>query len=193
LFLATRTVNKLVWCNDTQFNFAIGNFAEKQNYLYGTIPDEVSYLDRLEELSLEEQMIMGTLPTSIRRLQGLRVLNLAGNLISGTFPKSYYALSNLEILDLESNNLSGTIGRRIGRMSSLKYLQLQDNSFHGKLPRSLTVIPLVEASFHFNTFSGEMPLCVGFEKQTIKLVSSDCGDYEDAPVTCNSGCLCECY
>ena len=51
----------------------------------------------------------------------------------------------------------------------------------------------VEARFHFNTFSGEMPLCVGFEKQTIKLLSSDCGDFEDEPGTCSSGCLFERY
>jgi len=166
---------------------------EKQNYLYGTIPMEIGYLDRLEVLSMEDQMIMGALPSNLRRIQGLRVLNLAGNLISGTVPRGYYSLSNLEFLNLESNNLSGTISNRIGRLRSLLYLQLEDNDFSGSLPQSLTVIPLVEAGFHFNKFSGEMPLCVGSKKQTITVVSSDCGDYDDALVTCGSGCGCKCY
>jgi len=166
---------------------------EEENNMAGTLPMEIGFLKKLETIFFEGQKIGGTIPASFGQLRNLKEINLASNQLFGSIPDQLYSLSSLKVLDLDNNNLSGTLGSKIGKMTSLKELQLQSNHFYGTFPAALTTIPLVEAEFQFNNFSGELPLCVNRRSKTIKSVSSDCGAFSGASVYCGEKCDCNCY
>lgn len=132
------------------------------NELSGTIPSEIFYLNRLEEIILDfnkfatEKVpasinelqnlkvfscskcgLIGTLPTELGDLKQLSSLRLDGNSISGSLPPFLESLTYLSALDLSSQSASpGLRGPLLSFQNSknLRKLYLNNNSLSGTIP-----------------------------------------------------------
>ena len=71
-----------------------------------SIPEWITQLTQLTDLSLMYNQIAGPLPEWIGTMTSLKSLNLYGNKITGDIPTSFYNLTNLTYLSLEGNRMT---------------------------------------------------------------------------------------
>ena len=132
------------------------------NNLQGTIPNEITTLSELIELSLSQNSLTGSIPTDIGDLSELKILALIACQLSGEIPSSLYELTNLEVLLVPLNNLSGSISNEIGNLLKLERLLLWRNQFDGEIPARIgELLNLRDLFLSFNQFSGEIPNSLG--------------------------------
>jgi len=79
------------------------------NNLTGPMPPAIGDLERLEELTLEQNVMYGTIVPELGNLTHLKTLNLDHTWSSGSIPPALGNLGNLETLKLGGNQLTGTI------------------------------------------------------------------------------------
>ncbi|XP_004310280.1 PREDICTED: tyrosine-sulfated glycopeptide receptor 1-like [Fragaria vesca subsp. vesca] len=79
------------------------------NNFYGSIPTEISELDRLQSLELNNNNFTGDIPAQTSNLKELNVLQLSKNHLSGKIPSSLTSLNFLSNLNVSYNNLEGQI------------------------------------------------------------------------------------
>jgi hypothetical protein len=115
----------------------------ERNRVGGTLPYEMSELQSLQLLSLEEGLLAGTIPSQLGDIQTLEEIDLNFNIIGGSIPETFFTLSNLKQLDLNDNELTGTISTRIGDLSMLTFFQIERNLFTGTIPRELGQLQLL--------------------------------------------------
>ncbi|KAK4607858.1 hypothetical protein RGQ29_001607 [Quercus rubra] len=108
------------------------------NMLQGSIPNSISRLVNLTQLSLSSNNLQGSIPSSISRLVNLFHLDLSSNNLQGSIPSSVSRLVNLFRLDLSSNNLQGSIPSSISRLVNLFRLDLSSNNLQGSIPSSMS-------------------------------------------------------
>ena len=101
------------------------------------IPDPLSRLTNLGQLSLHSQQFNGPIPPWMGNFSNLRELYLGFNDLSGPIPPDLGNPSNLERLDLGANQLSGSIPDSLGGLSKLRGLVLSSNQLTGSVPGSL--------------------------------------------------------
>ncbi|KAK2976307.1 hypothetical protein RJ640_002735 [Escallonia rubra] len=85
-----------------------------ENYITGSIQQEIGNFARLEYLALHENMLGGSIPQSIGKLSNLQVQYLYSDNISGEIPSSISNLSRLSILALAENMLEGSTPIELG-------------------------------------------------------------------------------
>ena len=91
-----------------------------------------------EHVELSKNFIAGTLPPEISELNRLYSLNLFGNSFEGTLPSEYGGLTQLSLLNLGDTFLSGTIPTEYGDLTLLTELNLRDNAIRkGSIPSEL--------------------------------------------------------
>jgi hypothetical protein len=101
----------------------------------GTLPDAVSNLSFLTQLSLTKNALTGTIPaTGVAKLTALTGLYLANTEMTGTLPGSVGGLSNLVFLILNNNKFSGPVPPSLASLSQLRMISLWGNQFDGALP-----------------------------------------------------------
>lgn len=144
-----------VECNDE--NRVIGLWLNYNN-LEGTLPNEISALDQLENLSLYINNIQGNIPNSIAQLTNLKSINLRSNQLSGSIPIILSYMENLEELILSDNQLTGGIPPQLGLLENLKILNLSINSLEGSIPESLgNMINIEQFRLYQNNLTGSIP------------------------------------
>nr|XP_027091841.1 probable LRR receptor-like serine/threonine-protein kinase At2g16250 [Coffea arabica] len=152
--------------------------------IYGSIPDSLGSLFRLNSLHLSENTITGTIPAALGKLNSL----LHDNSFSSSVPAQLGNLSALVELDLGYNFLSGPLPEDLGRISSLQkllignnelegalparilldqkfveFVVLRNNKFDGKFPDVLRSVPhLLFLDISENNFTGELPNLTAF-------------------------------
>ncbi|KAL8241392.1 hypothetical protein R6Q59_014747 [Mikania micrantha] len=104
-----------------------------KNNLFGSLPTEVGYLDKLTILDLSENNLSGAIPISLGDCGSLLGLSLKGNLFQGVIPQSLSSLKALMALDISYNKLSGQIPKFLEHVK-LEYLDLSYNEFEGEIP-----------------------------------------------------------
>lgn len=93
---------------------------------------------RVEELHLPGNNLRGSLPAEISALEKLKRLVLFGNGLAGYIPPEIGQLGNLVELNLSSNQFTGNLPAEIGRLDDLTLLFVDDNiGLYGPLPRSM--------------------------------------------------------
>jgi len=143
-----------VSCNGTALSIRL-----ESNNLSGTVPDALSALTQIQQLSLGFNQLRGTLPTSWSNLTRLQSLFLFKNELSGTLPSSWWMMKEMQELGLDSNQLSGTLPSSWSMMTQLQLFTLQfNNLLHGTLPTSWgSLTQLVGLSLEGNRLSGTLP------------------------------------
>ncbi|KAK7857929.1 lrr receptor-like serine/threonine-protein kinase efr [Quercus suber] len=134
------------------------DLSENKN-ITGRIPEELSYLKKLEVLKLAKNHLYGAIPSAIGNLSSLINLNLGTNTLSGAIPSDLGHLQNLKELDLNINNFSGTVPPSIYNISSLVSLALASNNLWGEIPGDVGIkLPnLLVFNFCINKFTGKIP------------------------------------
>ncbi|XP_042000943.1 LRR receptor-like serine/threonine-protein kinase RGI1 [Salvia splendens] len=135
-----------------------------QNYMNGSIPDDVKNLFKLTSLDLSMNLLGGELPTGLFQMS-LNHLLLGHNAISGQLPEqmNLYRLQEqmnlyrLQELNLTHNNLYGKFPKSITEPKRLRTLDLSENQLSGGIEnvvhlRSMSVLRLCS-----NNFSGKVP------------------------------------
>ncbi|KAK2637210.1 hypothetical protein Ddye_032002 [Dipteronia dyeriana] len=140
------------------------------NNFYGIIPNEVSFLFKLETLILANSSFSGEIPTAIGNLLKLETLHLANNHLTGQFPASIGNLSALLLLDVHYNSLSGTIPYSVGELRSLEELGLSGNSIYGMVPPPIfNIYSLTILSLALNRLDGSLPHNICYDLPKLKL------------------------
>lgn len=137
---------------------AIREISMERNKLSGTLPDSWSALVNLQYLSLVLNQLSGTLPMSWSFLVNLQDLFLGGNQLTGTLPESWSALVNLQRLNLYSNRLTGTVPASWSSLIQLRMLVLGNNKISGLFDfSSLTNLKDVNVSYNLLDFGDIEP------------------------------------
>ncbi|KAK1426461.1 hypothetical protein QVD17_15133 [Tagetes erecta] len=124
------------------------------NHIGGTIPSELPLT--LKTFFLSGNQLTGSIPESLSMLVQLTDLSLNNNHLSGVIPDSFQQLTSLTNLDLSANNLSGSLPPSMANLSSISALHLQDNYLTGVLD-VLQDLPLIDLDVENNLFSGPIP------------------------------------
>jgi Leucine-rich repeat (LRR) protein len=95
-----------------------------QRNILGTLPVELSYLERLETLVLSNNDIFGEIPSALAELKLLKILDLSNNTINGALPDSLFQQTNLQKVVLSNNSIHGSIPSSLANLSSLSKLFL---------------------------------------------------------------------
>lgn len=94
-------------------------FLAHNDFAKGPLPEFVTRLNTLRDLSLKRTQLTGTIPTWIGSLQSLLLLDLDQNELVGTLPTELGLLTYLGLLLLNRNQLTGTIPTQISNMGNL--------------------------------------------------------------------------
>ncbi|CAM8949310.1 unnamed protein product [Rhodiola kirilowii] len=128
------------------------------NFLKGGLPDQISFLPRLQALDMTSNSLTGNVPASFSNCSRLEAIWLSSNDLSGTLPDQIGLMPNLKILVLDRNNLTGEVPGSIGNLSSLTELFLNHNNFQGTIPTSLGQLKnLTVLQLGANQFVGTIP------------------------------------
>jgi len=159
-------------CNEEGFVMRI---EMEQNGVGGTLAHELSRLQNLRNLVLEEGILTGTVPTELGEIRTLEQIDLNYNLLQGPIPEEIYALSNLRQLDLNDNELTGTISTSISELAKMSFYQIENNFFSGTIPTQMGLLLALEvATMDGNMFSGTMP-CSDMESlAALEVLTTDC-------------------
>ena len=102
----------------------------------GSIPTEIVYLSKLDDLFLGTNNLSGPLPTWIPQLKHLKNFSVPTNKFTGTIPPVYFHMEHLDVLNLASNSLSGSIPTEVGLFGG-KDLTLIFNQFASSIPEEV--------------------------------------------------------
>jgi hypothetical protein len=117
--------------------YPITNINLTANNLAGFMPIEMFELTELTGLSMDHNKnINGQIPEEISKLEKLTYINLDDNYLQGSIPDVVYGMTALRAIDLNANRLTGTISSDIGNLENLMVLQLEDNLFQGTIPET---------------------------------------------------------
>ncbi|KAI3680649.1 hypothetical protein L6452_35422 [Arctium lappa] len=124
------------------------------NHIGGRIPSNLPLTIKI--LTLSGNQLTGSIPDSISILGQMTDLSLNNNRLTGLIPDSFQLLTPLVNLDLSANNLSGPLPPSMANLASLTTLHLQDNHLTGLLD-VLQDLPLIALDVENNLFSGPIP------------------------------------
>jgi Leucine-rich repeat (LRR) protein len=123
------------------------------NQLNGTIPQNISQLTQLQNLTISSSDIHGAIPPEICDLINLKTLYFNGTKLSGSIPNNIGQLVNLENLTIaNTTGLSGSMPNSIGQLSKLKNLSLKNDST-GEISQEIFKLRNLE-SINLTGFSG---------------------------------------
>ncbi|KAL8467989.1 hypothetical protein ACS0TY_031295 [Phlomoides rotata] len=134
----------------TSFPITLRSFFFSDNLFTGQIPDTLSTLGQLTDLSLSNNQLTGQIPDAFDPLKDLTNMDLSGNKLTGGLPPSMGKLSSLSSLHLQNNKLTGVLD--ILQDPPLTDLNVENNLFSGPIPDKLLTIPnFRRAGNPFNT------------------------------------------
>ncbi|KAJ0455698.1 putative non-specific serine/threonine protein kinase [Helianthus annuus] len=137
----------------------VGNLTQmKWLYLERSVPNEIGYLDDLEELDLTDNRFTGSFQFNISTLKKLHLTN---NSFSGALPIDLgFRLPNLQGLFLSYNKFQGTLPSSIINASKLSQISIVSNSFTGSIPTTIGKLEHLETFVcggnHFTTDGSEL-------------------------------------
>ncbi|KAL8152174.1 hypothetical protein V2J09_009934 [Rumex salicifolius] len=124
------------------------------NHIGGTIPSNLP--PTIKSFILAGNQFSGSLPDGLSMLSQLTDLSFSNNSLTGEIPDSFQQLTGLISLDLSENNLTGPLPPSMANLSSLTTFHLQDNKLTGTL-NVLQDLPLIDLNIENNLFSGPIP------------------------------------
>ncbi|CAI7831262.1 unnamed protein product [Closterium sp. NIES-53] len=114
-----------------------------QNSFHGTIPSDISKLERLVSVDLGQNNFYGEIPPALLSL-AISNLNLEHNHLSGSLPPVLRS-NELSTLNLQGNELSGSLPNFARWKAPIATMMLGDNNFTGSIPESISTLTDVTA------------------------------------------------
>lgn len=128
----------------------------EENGLDGPLPEEISTLYTVEDLTFYDNALSSSIPEGIGNLTVLKLLDLESNSLTGSFfTDSILSLPEIVALRASFNELNGTIPTGIDALSDLKQLWVAGNQFNGPLPTqfgSLSSLGTIICGFSYTVF-----------------------------------------
>ncbi|XP_044494351.1 receptor-like protein 34 [Mangifera indica] len=112
--------------------------------LVGSIPTSLGNLTQLSLLSLRYNKFSGQIPSFLSNFVQLRFLDLSENYFIGQLPNFFVNITHLHILELSSNQLSGPIPSHGNDLQNVTDVFLNNNHLNGTIPSWLFTLPLLE-------------------------------------------------
>jgi len=137
------------------------------NFLFGSIPNEISLLSSLSNLDLSENSIFGSITPSIGSLKSLDSLFLHNNTLVGGIPEDIYGIESLRRFHIDRNHLSGTISSSVGDLVAIEDMRIWKNHFEGVIPVEIALLTNIKKLYaHSNIFTGgvDPSICQNFRK-----------------------------
>lgn len=98
------------------------------NILTGTLENNIAWLQKLEKLSLANNVqIGGAIPTDLGQMPNLKVLDLTNCRFEGTIPPELAGATLLEEVYLNRNYLQGAVPTEFSALENLQVLRLDSN------------------------------------------------------------------
>ncbi|KAL9179949.1 hypothetical protein ACHAXT_007919 [Thalassiosira profunda] len=185
------------WGSDTpNLNLCIDQLDFENDGLSGSLVEEVSVLDTLRFLILEQGTISGPIPASYGDLERLLILDMDFNDLSGSIPDEIYGLRSLQQLDLNDNEITGSISPSIGDLEFLTFFQIDHNLLSGTIPTEMGELDNLRIAFlSVNDLTGTMPeeVCALRNNTSppgvLGVLVTDCaGDPPEVECPCCSSC-----
>lgn len=154
------------------------------NGFTGPIPDSMINMKTLTYLFLAyNDLEPGPIPEWLTSLPSLVDISLQFTSRIGGIPTNLDQLSSLILLDLAKNQLDGPIPANIGTLSELRFLFLHDNLLDGDVPSEIAGAPLLDTLLvHKNQLSGSLgALC---DAASVQTVYADCDTGGSVTCTC---------
>ncbi|XP_074282114.1 receptor-like protein EIX2 [Silene latifolia] len=133
-------------------------------------------------IDLSNNYLAGSIPEELTNISALFALNLSYNHLTGHIPENIGNLMTVESLDLSNNHLSGTIPDSLSSISWLSKLNLSNNNLHGPIPSGSQLQTLDDPSIYANN-SGlcGFPLnnCTEFDSPSRHAAGKDNVEKED--------------
>mmetsp|Transcript_37952 Transcript_37952/g.70151 ORF Transcript_37952/g.70151 Transcript_37952/m.70151 type:complete len:485 (+) Transcript_37952:123-1577(+) len=139
-------------------NLCIDQLDFEDDGLGGELVSELSVLNTLRFLILEQGTISGPIPTEFGDLNRLLILDMDFNQITGVIPDEIYGLNSLQQLDLNDNEITGSISSNIGDLQFLTFFQVDHNQLSDTIPSEMGDLSNLRIAFlSDNDLTGEMP------------------------------------
>jgi len=132
------------------------------NHFEGSIPSELTELERLTYLDLSQNNLVGCVPSF--RSYVITSIHLSNNKLSCLSKNMFRNMSSLVTLDLSNNEIINGFLDLIHdlRYTELDILLLKGNHFTGNIPNELCHLTnLCILDLSYNSFVGELPGCLG--------------------------------
>jgi len=155
-----------------------------ENNMRGSIPQELRYLEYLEELDFDRNSLIGHFPSWVGNMMYLEKLDLDRNVLSGPIPEDLYESTTLQYIDIDRNIISGTISSNIGTMSQLIFFQADFNQLTGTIPTETANIPELQ---YFSIFGNGFDTSIGIPLEICGLniqIYANCEMCKDAGDCC---------
>ncbi len=172
----TGTISSVISSNMTRLRRLCISFSG----IYGEIPwDLILQLHNLEKIQLccmNEKKLYGTIPQDIDRLPKLQVFSVSWNNIKGNLPFGVRNLTKLWFFDIEYSKLNSGKLWYFSNMSQLTNLYLANCGLRGTIPNDFgkTHSNMFELRLHGNKLNGEITNCFdGFQKITRLILGSN--------------------
>jgi len=157
------------------------------NELEGTVPTILGTLSNLEYLFVSQNaFVPGPIPEFLTKLFKLEELSMKSTYRTGVIPPFLGDLSNMVLLDLDNNQLSGAIPTELGQLSKLQFLLLNRNLLTSAIPDEVNDLRYIRVLYlDGNDVSGNLTsFCdrgLGYIKP---VMAADCGG-ESPTVVCD--------
>ncbi|KAK4387942.1 putative LRR receptor-like serine/threonine-protein kinase [Sesamum angolense] len=117
------------------------------NKLSGGLPPEISKMQNLGMLYLDDNGFHGQLPPQIGSLP-LSALDVSKNVFSGEIPEEIGTLRRLQLLDLSYNNFSGEFPGSLSSLTELSKFNISYNPYiSGRIPHTGQLATFLQSSF----------------------------------------------
>ncbi|KAI3459773.1 hypothetical protein Pfo_016436 [Paulownia fortunei] len=165
LLLKAQPLFSVCTSSSSQVKPASGYIQLRGNKLSGELPPEISKMQNLGMLYLDENGLYGELPPEIGLLQ-LLALNISKNMFSGEIPKEIGMLKCLQSLDLSYNNFSGDLPKSMSNLVELSKFNISYNAYiSGRIPSTGQLATFARSSFLGNPLL-ELPSFIENERRT---------------------------
>lgn len=127
------------------------------NYVWGTIPNEIKGLSSLERLDLSRNRVSGRFPAEVRRLTKLRYLKLQDNRMTGPLPIQVGFMQSATDVVISNNEFTGSVPTEIRNLSNLITLDFSKNKLSKQFPSLSGLLRLRYLYLQNNEFTGTLP------------------------------------
>ncbi|CAL4992314.1 unnamed protein product [Urochloa decumbens] len=144
-------------------NINLTIFSMEENMITGSLPPELSNLEKLESVTIHTNNLTGSIPAEFSSIVNLYLLNLSQNKLSGNIPPEFGQLKKLQYLDISANKMSGSIPQELGSCTKLVSLRINDNYFSGHLPTTVGSLGGLQMLLDVsnNKLTGKLPAELG--------------------------------